>query len=167
MKREEKFIMKAFIVFWETAVYWIVGWPWPLICMNRAGGAGEAVLFREAVQRGTEKARFCSQAAESASYTLWAFDQVILRPWTSNIHICNMRTGASLGARWQRVCLQCRKLGFNPWVGKIPWRRKWQPTLGFLPGKSPGQRRLMGYRVLWGLNKLLCENCAQDILNVQ
>ena len=41
-----------------------------LICMNRAGGAGEAVLFREAVQRGTEKARFCSQAAESASYTL-------------------------------------------------------------------------------------------------
>ena len=31
---------------------------------------------------------------------------------------------------------QCRKLGFNPWVGKIPWRRKWQPT-PFLLYASP------------------------------
>ena len=30
----------------------------------------------------------------------------------------------------------------DPTVGKIPWRRKWQPTLGFLPGKSHGQRSL-------------------------
>ena len=36
--------------------------------------------------------------------------------------------------------------GFNPWVEKIPWRRKWQPTLVFLPGKSHGQRTLVGYR---------------------
>jgi len=28
--------------------------------------------------------------------------------------------------------------GFNPWIGKIPWRRKWQPTPVFLPGKSHG-----------------------------
>ena len=34
---------------------------------------------------------------------------------------------------------------FDPWVGKIPWRRKWQPTLVFLLGKSHGQRRLAGY----------------------
>ena len=33
----------------------------------------------------------------------------------------------------------------NPWVGKIPWRRKWQPTPVFLPGKSHGWRRLVGY----------------------
>ena len=31
--------------------------------------------------------------------------------------------------------LQCRRPGFNPWVRKIPWRRKWQPTLVFLLGK--------------------------------
>ena len=37
------------------------------------------------------------------------------------------------------------KHGFSPWVGKIPWRRKWQPTLVFLPGKSHGQRNLVGY----------------------
>jgi len=40
---------------------------------------------------------------------------------------------------------QGRRLKFYPWVGKIPWRRKWQPTPVFLPGKSQGQRSLVGY----------------------
>ena len=35
--------------------------------------------------------------------------------------------------------------GFSPWVGKIPWRRKRQPTAVFLPGESHGQRSLAGY----------------------
>ena len=39
---------------------------------------------------------------------------------------------------------QCRRPGFDPWVRKIPWRRKWQPTPVFLPGKSHGQRSLVG-----------------------
>ena len=39
--------------------------------------------------------------------------------------------------------------GFNPWVGKIPWRRTWQPTPVFLPGESHGQRGLAGYGP-WG-----------------
>ena len=33
---------------------------------------------------------------------------------------------------------------FNPWVGKVPWRRKWQPTSVLLSGKSHGQRSLVG-----------------------
>ena len=47
------------------------------------------------------------------------------------------------------VCLQCRRPRFNPWVGKIPWRRAWQPTPVFLPGESQGQRKLSGYSP-WG-----------------
>ena len=39
---------------------------------------------------------------------------------------------------------QCRRPGFDPWVGKIPRRRKWQPTPVFLPGKSHGQRSFAG-----------------------
>ena len=35
-----------------------------------------------------------------------------------------------------------KRCGFSPWVRKIPWRRSWQPTLVFLPGKSHGQRSL-------------------------
>ena len=41
---------------------------------------------------------------------------------------------------------QGRRYGFNPWVRKIPWRRKWWPTPVLLPGESHGQRRLEGYR---------------------
>ena len=47
--------------------------------------------------------------------------------------------------RWWRVCLQCGRPRFDPWVGKILWRRKWQPTPVFLPGKSHGRRSLAGY----------------------
>ena len=38
-----------------------------------------------------------------------------------------------------------QETGIYPWVGKIPWRRKWQPTPVFLPGESHGQRSLTGY----------------------
>ena len=42
-----------------------------------------------------------------------------------------------------------RNVEFSPWAGKILWRRKWQPTPVLLPGKSHGQRSLVGYRP-WG-----------------
>ena len=45
--------------------------------------------------------------------------------------------------RWQGGCLQCGRPGFYPWVGEIPWRRKWQPTLVLLPRKSHGWRSLV------------------------
>ena len=41
----------------------------------------------------------------------------------------------------ESIC-QCRRCGFDPWVRKIPWRRKWQPTLVFLLGKSHEKRSL-------------------------
>ena len=44
---------------------------------------------------------------------------------------------------------QCRRCRFDPWIGRIPWRRKRQPTPGFLPGKSHGQRSLSGHSP-WG-----------------
>ena len=49
----------------------------------------------------------------------------------------------------ESICLQCRRPRFNPWVGKIPWRRKWQPTPVLLPGKFHGLRSLVGYSP-WG-----------------
>ena len=42
--------------------------------------------------------------------------------------------------------LQCRRHGSDPWVRKIPWRRTWQTTPVFLPGKPHKQRSLAGYR---------------------
>ena len=46
-------------------------------------------------------------------------------------------------------CRRCKRLRFHPWVGKIPWRRKWQASPVLLPGKSHGQRSLAGYTP-WG-----------------
>ena len=62
-----------------------------------------------------------------------------------------------LGLPWwfsnkESVC-QSRKLGFDSWVRKIPWKRKRQPTPAFLAGKSHGQRSLAGYIRPMGLQK--------------
>ena len=46
-------------------------------------------------------------------------------------------------------CRRCKRCRFDPWVGMIPWRRKWQPTPVFLPGESHGRRSLVGYSQ-WG-----------------
>ena len=44
--------------------------------------------------------------------------------------------------------------GFDPWVGKISWRRRQQPTPVFLPEESNGQRSLAGYSVTWVQTRL-------------
>ena len=55
----------------------------------------------------------------------------------------------------EATCQQRRskRLGFDPWVGKIPWRRKWQSTPVFLPGESHGQKSLVGCSP-WGGKEL-------------
>ena len=56
------------------------------------------------------------------------------------------------GPSGKESACQCRKQKrrrFDPWVAKIPWRRKWHPTPVFLPGESHGQRSLVGYSP-WG-----------------
>ena len=47
---------------------------------------------------------------------------------------------ASLMAQKERICHQCRGTEFNPWVGKIPWRREWLPTPVFLPAEFHGEK---------------------------
>ena len=51
-------------------------------------------------------------------------------------------------------CRRQRRSGFDPWVGKMPWRRKWQSTPVFLPGKTHEQRNLVGYSP-WGRKELV------------
>ena len=56
------------------------------------------------------------------------------------------------GASDKEPACQCRtpkRYGFDSWIGKSPWRRAWQPTPVLLPGKSHGQRSLVGYSP-WG-----------------
>ena len=57
------------------------------------------------------------------------------------------------GASGKQPACQSRKwrrCGFDPWVGKMPWRRTRQPTPVFLPGESHRQRSLAGYSLQSG-----------------
>ena len=63
-----------------------------------------------------------------------------------------LSTGLPGGPGGKEPACQCRrpkKCEFNPWVGKIPWRRAWQPIPVFLPGESHAQRSPAGYSP-WG-----------------
>ena len=78
--------------------------------------------------------------------------------WTHILSKCPLQDIFTPGGgplRWlsckESTC-QCgrhRRLRFDPWVRKVPWRGKWQPTPVFLPGKSHGQGSLVGYSP-WG-----------------
>ena len=55
-------------------------------------------------------------------------------------HVAELRISSNCILMWLRrlsICLQCRRHRFNPWVGKISWRRAWQPPPLFLLGESP------------------------------
>ena len=52
----------------------------------------------------------------------------ILFIWVLSLFLVNLVRDLLVLLRWQRICLQCRRPGFDPWVRKIPWRKKWQPT---------------------------------------
>ena len=60
----------------------------------------------------------------------------------STVVILGLKLGG--GSDGKASACNAGDLGFHPWVGKTPWRRKWQPT-PVLPGKSHGQRSLAGY----------------------
>ena len=61
--------------------------------------------------------------------------------WASQVALVVKNSSAHAG--------QAKRNGFDPWVGRIPWSRKWQHTPVFLPEKSHGQRSLVGYSS-WG-----------------
>ena len=65
--------------------------------------------------------------------------------------LCSQPIRASLVAQMVKH-LSTIEPGFDPWVGKIPWRRKWQPTLVLLPWKSHG-RRSLGQATVHGVAK--------------
>ena len=69
--------------------------------------------------------------------------------WWQNCWYCHWVLGVRLPRHSGKECAcqwrRCRRHRFNPWVRKIPWRRKWPPTPVFLPGKFHGQRRLVRY----------------------
>ena len=69
------------------------------------------------------------------------------KPWRKSFS----KDPDTAGLRWSKIHLQCGRPGFNPWVVKLPWRKKQLPTSEFLPGEFNGQRCLTAYSP-WGRN---------------
>ena len=72
------------------------------------------------------------------------------------LETADLLMGFSGGISGKEPTYQCRRLKrptFHPYVGKMPWRRAWQPTPVFLPGEFHGERSLVGYSP-WGHKEL-------------
>ena len=99
---------------------------------QQSGRTCKGIGLEELEEENREKVIPCEKSI-SKMYKLWLDQQ----------NLSSQR--ASLVAQWQRIHLLYRRHGFDPWVGKIPWRREWQPSPGLFPGESHGQRNLAGY----------------------
>ena len=101
----------------------------------------------------------CSHHLKGIQAITHVFTRECQSPWMlAGLDICTadivslLSLAKSALPRWlssKESACQCRTCRFYPWVRKIPSRRKWQPTPLFLPGKSHGQRSLVGYSP-WG-----------------
>ena len=67
------------------------------------------------------------------------------------------------GKEFACQCKRRKRHSFNPWVRKIPWSRKWQPTPVFLPAEAHGQRSLVGHSP-WGHKSQTWLNTQSDII---
>ena len=65
--------------------------------------------------------------------------------YLNKVHSYKGFTGGARDKKLTCQCRKCKRLGLDTWVGKIPWRRAWQPTPVFLHGEPHGQRSLAGY----------------------
>ena len=69
------------------------------------------------------------------------------------VYVCICFPGGTNGKEPACQCRRLKRRRFDPWVGKISWMRKWQPTPVFLPGDPHGQRSLVGCS-LWYCTEL-------------
>ena len=95
-----------------------------------------------------EKKR-CSQGSAGPSQSNCSLYVGIIQRSYGIYWVGKVSVGLLWWLRWQRICLQCRRPGFDPWAGKILWRREWLLTPLFLPREFHGQKSLVGYSP-WG-----------------
>ena len=91
----------------------------------------------------------CPNSPSSLSIIAWRRNKEVEPKTPAVYRLPRMDQGRSWWLRGEESACQCSGHGLDPGVKKSPWRRKWQPTPVFVPGKPHGQRSLVGYS-LWG-----------------
>ena len=141
-----KINMYLFSTKWKPLSHvWLFATPWTIQSME----------FSRPEYRGSSQSRDRTQVSHNAGgfFTRWPTrEALVFENQQSHFFLTCVEFYRLSQAYWlsskESTC-QCRRCGFDAWVGKIPWRRKWQLTPVFLPGKSHGQRSLAGYSP-WG-----------------
>ena len=112
-----------------------------LLCWNRQKAFGSNCNFPLCVgqrgKQGPDQKRLCSYGVALECYV----NELLLKDFELCVGKCLKRyrytlNGLPLWLSGKEHACQHRRPGFYPWVRKIPWSRKWQPTPALLPGKS-------------------------------
>ena len=129
-----------------SSVFWIFSNLWELLRFFLAAGGGRSLRNLDCFWRVLAN----SFVNESQFGFVWCFLMIQLSLCIfGKISQRSQRSGASQVRRTGKEpacqCRSCKRRRFDFWVGNIPWRRAWKPTLVFLPGECHGLRSLVGY----------------------
>ena len=139
---------------WWATVQWVAKSQTQLNWLNVAFleslcGCGMTLVLERSLT--TIYSSLLLEAGLQVSHLSWEFTLILKTseiPWLSNWHPVMKPWGSPGGPGGKEPSCQCRRCDnreFQPWVGKIPWRRAQQPTPILLPRESHGQRSLEGY----------------------
>ena len=121
LKALEENVFHAFL--WASGV---ASRPWPALAISASMVTGPSF--------------FCESVSSQGFSSLCLFVSLCV-----SFVLQQSFPGSTSGKESACPCRRHKRRGFRPWVGKIPWRRAWQPTPVFLPAESHGQRSLAGY----------------------
>ena len=153
-----KLKLQYFSTWCKELTHWKRPWYWERLRRGNRGWDGWMASLTQWARVWAKSGRQWRTGKPGVLHSMGLQNQTWLRDWATIIFLnelintWELRMGLPRFSDKESPC-QCRICGFHPWVKKISWRRKWQPTPVFLPGKSHVQRNSVSYTP-WGQKEL-------------